>query len=114
MLKHRDLADLTFLIKLRKRNVEIEAMSVVRKMFISPTRRLFKPTYILHNLNAVIRLSLRNGPFIIQGGWVLLGIGNNQIMEATTVLFQSEVEKKSPVNVGSGMRIPITIGPLVA
>lgn len=89
-------------------------VSGVKDVYLTPTRRLFKPTFILHNLHTVIRLSLRNRPFIIQGGWVLLGIGNNQIMEAATVLFQSEVEKKSPVNVGSGMRIPITIGPLVA
>lgn len=66
----------------------------MKDVYLAPTRRLFKPTFILHNLHAVIRLSLRNRPSIIQGGWVLLGIGNNQIMEAATVQFQSEVEKK--------------------
>lgn len=113
MLKRRDQADIS--------NVSHQASK--RKTWKSRPCRWCErclsrtdsaSTFILHNLHAVIRLSLRNRPFIIQGGRALLGIGNNHIMEATTVLFQSEVEKKSPVKVGSGMRIPITIGPLVA
>lgn len=40
-----------------------------------PTARLLKRTFILHNLHAVIRLSLQNRPFIIQGGWISLGLG---------------------------------------
>lgn len=73
MAKRRDPADISNLFSSRseKRGNRGHVSGVI-DVYLAPTRRLFKPTFILHNLRAVIRLSLRNRPFIIRGGWVLL------------------------------------------
>lgn len=68
-------------------------VSGVKDVYLAPARHLFKASFILHHFHAVIGLSLRSRPFITQGGWVSLGIGDKQITGVTAVLFQSEVEK---------------------
>lgn len=95
----------------------------MKDVYLTPTPRLFKPTFILHNLRAVIRLSLPKQT-IYHTGWVdLVGVlflmscalfGSNKIHGSNVTSISKGGEKKSAVNAGSCVRIPITIGPLVA
>lgn len=96
--------------------MEIEAVSVVRKMFISHRLGVgLNQPFILHNLHALIRLSPPKQA-IYHTGWVGLVGDWEQPNHGSSYgpISKRGGKKKSPVNVGSGMRIPITIGPLVA
>lgn len=97
----------------------------MKDVYLTPTARLFQPTFILHNLRAVIRLSLQKQT-IYHTGWAdLVGvrvlffnelcfIWEQQNHGSNVRTISKGAEKKSAVNAGSCVRIPITIGPLVA